>query len=367
MVIKRVLHPIGQGAFFTEQFYDTRKKAVQNVVYDCGSFTNMPTLLENEIRNTFEKNDHIDVLFISHFDEDHVNGLMALLRQATIDSETKVIIPFRYPYLLMVMEEDYPSLARFMMQIFNLDAQVIGVEDGNDYNGLGETIDIENLNGNMTLGGRQVIRVMKNQKPVWYYYPFMIPDLESLQKVFIDKIDGKVNLKDPCEIIEKRKTLRDIYKTVGKRKGGVTKINVNSLLMLSFPAEGIKYNANVWHLINLCGMRNPTCLYTGDANLKGKWYDGVRVLVTDILNNYSKGTKVGMVQVPHHGSIKCFPADIADHKDGFTECAFVNCNPMHGKKVFESSIIGEFTANKKVLILVTDNYHSRVEVVAELY
>ena len=89
--------------------------------------------------------------------------------------------------------------------------------------------------------------------------------------------------------------------------------------------------------------------------------------VTDILDSYSKGTKVSMMQVPHHGSDKCFPEKMADRTDGFFECGFVNCNPWHRQKVFDSGIIGEFTRNNKMLLLVTECYHSRVEVIAELF
>ena len=49
MIFKRVLHPVGQGAFFTEQFYDESGKVVHNVVYDCGSFTSLPNLVEYEV------------------------------------------------------------------------------------------------------------------------------------------------------------------------------------------------------------------------------------------------------------------------------------------------------------------------------
>ena len=51
----------------------------------------------------------------------------------------------------------------------------------------------------------------------------------------------------------------------------------------------------------------------------------------------------------------------------FFECGFVNCNPWHRQQVFDSSIIGEFTRNNKTLLLVTECYHSRVEVIAELF
>ena len=364
MVFKGVLHPVGQGAFFTEQFYDESGKAVYNVVYDCGSFTSVPNLVEYEIRNSFEKNAHIDMLFISHFDEDHVNKLTALQNQTKIDKDTKVIIPFKYPYLLMVMDDDYPTLARFVMRMFNSGARVIGVDEYIDENRQGESIEIDRLDSSITLGGKNVIRL---DKVLWYYYPFMLPDQSSLQKVFEGKVKGIVNLDDPNEILTKRKELRNIYKTIGKTKGGVTRINVNALFMLSFPAVNVACNTNIWHQINLKGNVAPTCFYTGDSNLKGNGYDEVKQRVTDILDVYSKGTKVWMMQVPHHGSDKCFPEKMADRSDGFSECAFMNCNPWHRQQVFDSGIIGEFTRNNKTLLLVTECYHSRVEVIAELF
>ena len=364
MVFKRILHPVGQGAFFTEQFLDESGKVVYNVVYDCGSFTSQPNLLEYEIRNTFERNAHIDLLFISHFDEDHVNGLMTLQNQTKIDKDTKVIIPFKYPYLLMVMDDDYPTLARFVMRMFNSGARVIGVDEYIDENRQGESIEIDRLDSSITLGGTNVIRL---DKVLWYYYPFMLPDQSSLQKVFEGKVQGIVNLDAPTELLTKRNEPRNIHKTIGKTKGGVTRINVNALFMLSFPAVNVACNTNIWHQINLKGNVAPTCFYTGDSNLKGNGYDEVKQRVMDILDVYSKGTKVWMMQVPHHGSDKCFPEKMADRSDGFSECAFVNCNPWHRQQVFDSSIIGEFTRNNKILLLVTECYHSRVEMIAELF
>lgn len=71
---KRIFHPVGHGAFFTEQFYDDYGNLLFNVVYDCGTKTsnvNTDTLFTN----TFPKGSHIDILFISHFDDDHISGI----------------------------------------------------------------------------------------------------------------------------------------------------------------------------------------------------------------------------------------------------------------------------------------------------
>lgn len=52
--VKRTFHPVGQGAFFTEQFYDnSQKKLLYNVVYDCGSkSTGIRKQMERTIRNS---------------------------------------------------------------------------------------------------------------------------------------------------------------------------------------------------------------------------------------------------------------------------------------------------------------------------
>lgn len=361
MVFKRILHPVGQGAFFTEQFYDESGKVLYNVVYDCGSFTSQPNLVEYEIRNTFERNAHIDLLFISHFDEDHVNGLMTLQCQTKIDKDTKVIIPFKYPYLLMVMDEYYPSLSRFVMQLFNIQAQVIGIEESSGEDVRRDPIAI------LAPMGNESNEAGENAMPIWLYYPFMLTDNDSLQSVFIEKVKNVVDMNDPNDILAKRKELRAIYKTIGKSKGGVTKINVNSLFVLSFPNKGVKYKTSLWHQLNLFGGNNPLCLYTGDSNLKGNGYDDVKILATGLLNKLSTVNEVGLVQVPHHGSRKCYPEGMADRNDAFTVSGFVNYNPHHRQKVFDGGIIGEFTRNGKTLFMVTEDYHSRIEMMVELY
>ncbi len=300
------------------------------------------------------------MFFISHFDEDHVNELTTLMKLATIDKVTKVYIPFKYPYLLMVMDEDFPSMSRFVMQLFNIQAQVIGIEENREVDVIRDPIAIEVLTSN------EPIEAGKTARPIWFYYPFMWTDKDSLQMLFIEKVKDVVDMNDPNDILAKRKELRAIYKTIGKSKGGVTKINVNSLFVLSFPNKGVKYKTSLWHQVNLWGTNNPICLYTGDSNLKGNGYDDVKTLATGMLNKLSTVNEVGLVQVPHHGSRKCYPEGMADRSDVFTESAFVNCNPHHRQKVFDGGIIGEFTRNGKTLFMVTEDYHSRIEMMAEL-
>jgi beta-lactamase superfamily II metal-dependent hydrolase len=86
--VERIFWPVGQGAFYSEKLkFDDGKEF--NIVYDCGSNNKKP--LEKSINNFNSKT--IDILFISHFHNDHISGIEKLLQK----SEIKMII---IPYLL---------------------------------------------------------------------------------------------------------------------------------------------------------------------------------------------------------------------------------------------------------------------------
>lgn len=81
MEVTRIIHPIGQGAFYTERICS--KDQIYNVVYDCGSGINKnaPKRLIQEIASVFTSNDVVDILFVSHFDNDHINGIRELKKR----------------------------------------------------------------------------------------------------------------------------------------------------------------------------------------------------------------------------------------------------------------------------------------------
>ena len=170
ITFRRIFHPVGQGAFFTEQLLSYPSgDALFNVVYDCGSFTDVnrrfpttaPKLLRDKINLSFNKNSHIDLLFISHFDGDHTNGLDYLLNNSTMDSNTLAIIPFKYPYLIVVMEDDYPELADF---IFNAttknNVHFVGISgnSNNEYPKI-DSKDIEDMFKESYIHGLQQISI----------------------------------------------------------------------------------------------------------------------------------------------------------------------------------------------------------------
>lgn len=78
MMIRSFL-PVGQGAFYCEQFEGWGDNEDVNIVYDCGSSTNVK-LVEKQIRDNFYKGQTIHAVFISHLDDDHINGIPFLLK-----------------------------------------------------------------------------------------------------------------------------------------------------------------------------------------------------------------------------------------------------------------------------------------------
>ena len=93
--------PIGQGAFYCECFHFNGK--THNIVYDCGSKTNIQ-ILKEQIKTTFEKDERIDALFLSHLHEDHINGIPFLLEHCCVN---KIIFPIIDNYSKRLLEINF--------------------------------------------------------------------------------------------------------------------------------------------------------------------------------------------------------------------------------------------------------------------
>lgn len=84
-----VQHSVGQGLMHSGVLADGNqlKKSGENllsVVYDCGTLTSKrKKLIEREVDLLASRIDSLDALYISHFDDDHVNGLPELFDRFT--------------------------------------------------------------------------------------------------------------------------------------------------------------------------------------------------------------------------------------------------------------------------------------------
>lgn len=91
----RKFHPVGQGALFSETFNYIDSNGVKEkttIVYDCGagnysccSTRKEKIPIEKQIEESFESNEKIKAVFISHLDCDHCNGLPFLLKHCCVE------------------------------------------------------------------------------------------------------------------------------------------------------------------------------------------------------------------------------------------------------------------------------------------
>ncbi len=88
MSFLRTFHPVGQGTFYTEQHYEGMD--VLTVVYDCVSLTPKREQFLRKVTTELPPDSVIDLLFLSHFHADHINGLDELKDRFTIRT---VVLP----------------------------------------------------------------------------------------------------------------------------------------------------------------------------------------------------------------------------------------------------------------------------------
>lgn len=74
-----MFHPVGQGLFSSgELIFKNSSTAKFNWVYDCGT-TSSQKLMKRAIDNFSRYKDKLDLVIISHFDHDHISGIVQLL------------------------------------------------------------------------------------------------------------------------------------------------------------------------------------------------------------------------------------------------------------------------------------------------
>ncbi|MBP7496179.1 MAG: MBL fold metallo-hydrolase [Bacteroidales bacterium] len=307
----RTFHPVGQGAFYTEQFNNGF-----TIVYDCGSETNI-SFVENEIRNTFQKGDSIDAVFISHLHYDHINGLDFLLKYCKVKKIFLPLITLGNKILLqienIILFGYNPYFENFLNSLMNEDNNNINNTTiiripvlENETNILdNDGIYIDDIQGNLLENTR---KIRKNGLANWVFIPFnfrrtsRLSDLQArLQDLNIDinALNDINAFQGLWEDITTRNNIIDAYKSISGS------LNTNTMTLYSGPEINRKINYFHNHLLHhsfhhfifwkkedLVG-----CLYFGDYEAKGKqkWQN--------LIKHYQKYWNiVGVVQIPHHGS-----------------------------------------------------------------
>ena len=116
VLVRHSFHPVGQGLFSSGViFLSDREEASFSWVYDCGSTSAQPCL--DDALEAFYVGDRIDLVAISHFDEDHISGMVKLLMKAPVDDLLLPYMPL-WQRLVLLIEANVKlkaPLARFLL------------------------------------------------------------------------------------------------------------------------------------------------------------------------------------------------------------------------------------------------------------
>lgn len=292
----RTFHPVGQGAFYTETHQD--QKCFSNIIYDCGSKTpsiNLKEIVEQVITTMYHS---IDILFISHFHADHINGIQYLIE--CLKKKKKIIQHVVIPF----MTEEH----KLLIKLYNTYSPN---SSGNSYNVLidhpntffeGSTIHTVmpigyeseselNRSNSINSGEPFMPDILKEHAPNWHFIPFNYCHDERINAF---KKELKKNGVDYSKLSNEGYILKNqqkITKACSKVRPG--DVNSNSLIVFSGPFKDDTSSAQ------------PSCLYTGDANLKNKH------LISDLQRKIGKDySSLGCIQIPHHGSKDNFSAQV---------------------------------------------------------
>lgn len=335
MTIIRTFHPVGQGAFYSERFYeDGRPEAIYNIVYDCGTSWGSVMKAKKVVTQTFDKKDVIDYLFISHLDYDHISLVLTLID--SVKCVREIVLP-------LVLKDDI-VIAIAMNRISNHgDAvdflKMVSVRVGIDQKGenlkpleseivfVGNEEDVRFQNTSHWKNGRS--RTVGNI-PEWVLIPYNVKSQDRRAELIAefdkllhdDKLMKKLGgckiampakgaelyemLKDPDYVddVIATKELRNAVKSAYEKvTGGV---NANSLLLYSGPVSiqsGFRMVTGYHRWRDYCETWRPGCLYTGDSDCDLLEWEAKKY--SAVWNN------IGTIQLPHHGSLASF--DIVDN------------------------------------------------------
>lgn len=317
MMIRSFL-PVGQGAFYCEQFERVHSKERINVIYDCGSLTDV-RLVEQQIKRTFQQNETIHALFISHLDEDHINGIPFLLKYCRVK---KIFFPLitssnaKYIKLSNSIKND--GRGSVTLQFLNNPYRAFRSWNVEEIPSLYQISDEEegynNIDAISISSGEDIARYIFEEEPIieqkWLYIPYNFRRKDriiQLQNELNVRFGKDMSNEDLYDIWENgsdtdRKNIKAAYQNV---KGS---LNTNSMTLYSgmeMPGgwQTLAYSSYIY---TYPYHTEAGCLYTGDYDASGKYK------WNDLFNAYNKFWQcIGCVQVPHHGSRHNYNTELA--------------------------------------------------------
>ena len=361
----RTFHPVGQGTFYSERHDNL------NIVYDCGTMS--PKIARSVVEDAF-KGEVVDVLFISHFDKDHIASIPDLKNSAKqIKAVVLPLLNNQQKSLLLNFYNHFPVDLKDIINdpesYFDSDTTIIRIQpttntfnlerrfDPRDLRELinntsNESIEIES-------GTPLTITLNAGMKTIrWCFIPYNYED--EVRRIEVDRELNKASISTSRLMNDPNYTLSNLENTALKNKMRNIydklqgKINENSMLLYSGPdlsgdiRKSQHFCTTLLIDINHCYtcLCMSGCIYTGDSDFKC-------FKLKDIYAGYVD--YVGIIQVPHHGSKYDFDLQALE---GFSRTIMPVSHRTTSSKHPDAEVIKELTINGFHVISINENKNS---------
>lgn len=293
---------VGQALFAIEEHNG------RTIVYDCGGESRL--IIAAVLPYILKKNSTIDILFISHYDYDHINGVQYLLQHCNVRHIVLPMVEEPFKFLPLINTPFMSFAYKFILNASRAVSELINELRDSERNGeiitprihyveqtegsygdanITDALPIEDLGGDTTIQGNIAIQLDKNDD--WIYLPYnravMLPKawktfLHFLGLPYNLTCDDFANYRRPWWFLGRRNQVKKAWHTATGIS--INEINDFSMTLYSGPVKNSP---------------NAGCLFTGDYNAK-KYID-------ELYHFYIKlWANINVVQVPHHGSVNNF-------------------------------------------------------------
>jgi hypothetical protein len=315
--IKREFYPVGQGAFYSERLFNSCR-----IIYDCGG--NSPQY-KNAIDENTKKNEDIEILFISHFHADHINGLPYLLKRVNVK---KIVIPYmdntaKQISVLMnrvcfedIDIDEFGFVERFIIDpstiLREIAPEIDIIQVGSTDEGLDSdepTMDVSTDESkidrkflvedipNTIRSGRSIKISGKHEELelLWELKPYNINYSEYSRKLINELSSIGIDIKRLSDSGYYDSKKNEIIKCYVKAIGSKKKFNICSMMLLSYTKCDIRCWMGIYSDCDISGRISDFsgCLYCGDADLNSDF----TINLVPLIKKY-----IGLLQIPHHGS-----------------------------------------------------------------
>ncbi len=388
---------VGQGGFHTGEI-ELENGSRFTYVYDCGSASkDQPDPAITEYLSHLGRSPTIDVVFLSHIDSDHVNGIRDLLAPGRARARY-VFLPLLSPLerLAVAARDEFDPANQFLVDfvvdptsaLHGLDEGVrvveirAGGEPATSGDGEGQPLPAgEELIADVTgppiqprAGARRAyeatdatgLRVLQNGTPIWLLTLYVARAVRDRLDSFRAELAALLGLpKHELTAYLRSDTIRDLLVSniaLLREAYKIVKVDTNqsSLVLLSGPSHGGASERVRLGAQQLLQSTSARWLLTGDAELGEA--DEVNAL-----RAHFGDPDIDVLALPHHGALKSFDQNLlSPGRDGRSpELAFASSGLSHTSwRHPDSNVVKMVTSAGTIPWVVTEDSRSRLSAVA---